>query len=200
MQKLLIASENPGKVKEIQALLSGMAIELVTPAEINLTLQVDESGSTYGQNASLKALAYAQASDLLTLADDTGLEVDALGGLPGINSARFSPLPGASDADRRRRLLQALHAHPRPWIARFRCVVAIAIPGGTLHLAEGACAGEIIPDERGAGGFGYDPIFLLPEMKCTMAELSLTEKNLVSHRARAVQASYPVLRVLLQES
>jgi XTP/dITP diphosphohydrolase len=196
MQKLLIASGNAGKIKEIRALLSGIELELVIPTEMNLVLQVDESGSTYGQNAAIKAQVYAQASNLLTLADDSGLEVDALGGLPGVRSARFSPQPGASDADRRRRLLQALSSHPHPWSARFRCLVAIATPGGTLHLAEGTCPGEIIPEERGTGGFGYDPIFLFPDLGRTLAELSMQEKNLLSHRARAVQAVRPALIVL----
>jgi XTP/dITP diphosphohydrolase len=99
---------------------------------------------------------------MLTLGDDSGLEVDALGGLPGIRSARFSPRPGATDADRRLYLLQRLQGHPRPWTARFRCTVALATPQGELYFAQGECPGEIIPDERGHNGFGYDPIFLLP--------------------------------------
>jgi XTP/dITP diphosphohydrolase len=196
MQKLLLASGNPGKIKEIQALLSGIELELVTPEGIGLILEVDEIGSTYGQNAALKARAYAHATDLLTLADDSGLEVDALGGLPGVRSARFSPLTGATDADRRKQLIEALSPHMRPWSARFRCVVAIATPAGCLHLAEGTCPGEILPEERGTGGFGYDPVFLFPDLRRTMAELSIQEKNQLSHRARAVRAARPVLEVL----
>jgi XTP/dITP diphosphohydrolase len=196
MQKLLLASGNPGKIKEIQALLSGIELELVTPEGIGLILEVDEIGSTYGQNAALKARAYAHATDLLTLADDSGLEVDALGGLPGVRSARFSPLTGATDADRRKQLIEALSPHMRPWSARFRCVVAIATPADRLHLAEGTCPGEILPEERGTGGFGYDPVFLFPDLRRTMAELSIQEKNQLSHRARAVRAARPVLEVL----
>jgi len=197
MQKLLIASGNAGKVREFRALLSGMDLELIAPEQVNLGIWVDESGSTYGQNAAHKAQVYAQASQLVTLADDSGLEVDALNGLPGVHSRRFSPQPDASDADRRRRLLHMLNQHLRPWTARFRCVVAIATPNDTLHLSEGTCSGEIIPEERGTGGFGYDPIFFFPKMERTLAELSMEEKNLISHRSRAVQAARPVLKILL---
>jgi XTP/dITP diphosphohydrolase len=118
------------------------------------------------------------------MADDSGLEVEALGGSPGVHSRRFSPLPDATDADRRKLLLNALTAHARPWSARFCCSVAIATPDGKLHQAEGSCRGEIIPEERGKGGFGYDPIFLISEIGRTMAELSMAEKNQLSHRAR----------------
>jgi XTP/dITP diphosphohydrolase len=195
MQKLLLASENAGKIEEIQALLAGVDLELVTPGGMGWILAVEETGSTYGQNAALKARVYAQATHLLTMADDSGLEVQALGGLPGVHSRRFSPLPDATDADRRKLLLKSLQQHIQPWSARFRCVVAIASPQGTLHLAEGACPGVIIPEERGTGGFGYDPIFLLPELGRTMAELSMQEKNQVSHRARAMHAIRPLLEV-----
>ena len=197
MQKLLLASGNQGKIKEIQALLAGMSLALVTPGGIGLDLDVTETGVTYPQNAAHKARVYAKASKMLTLADDSGLEVDALDGSPGIRSARFSPLPEATDADRRDRLLEKLHPHPRPWSARFRCVVALVTPSSTLHLAEGACSGEIIPQERGTSGFGYDPIFLIAELGLTMAELSMHEKNHISHRARAVNAIRPVLEVFL---
>lgn len=198
MRKLLLASENRGKIKEILALLADMDLELVTPGGIGLHLDIAEVGSTYAQNAAIKAQAYAQASNLLTLADDSGLEVDVLGGMPGIRSARFSPLPGATDADRREYLLQKLRQHPRPWTAHFRCVTALVTPDGAQHLAEGACPGEIIPQERGTSGFGYDPIFLLPHLGRTMAELTMQEKNQLSHRARAIQAARPSLQVFLK--
>jgi XTP/dITP diphosphohydrolase len=123
--------------------------------------------------------------------------VDALGGLPGIRSKRFSEKPGATDADRRLYLLQRLRDHPRPWTARFRCTVALATPQGELYFAQGECPGEIIPDERGHNGFGYDPIFLLPDLGQTMAELSTELKNRLSHRARAIQAVKPVLTKLI---
>jgi XTP/dITP diphosphohydrolase len=202
-KKLLVATGNKGKLGEIRALLDeiGLAgnppVELVIPAMLNLDLEVEESGSTYDENAGLKAAAFARASGLLTLADDSGLEVDALGGLPGIRSARFSPLPGATDADRRKYLLERLQGHPRPWLAHFHCTIALATAEGEVRFAQGDCPGEIIPQERGNNGFGYDPIFLLTGMGLTMAELSMAQKNQLSHRARAIWAARPFLIELL---
>lgn len=194
MKQLLIATNNKGKVKELQALLEDTGIELVTPAQIELELEVSEDGQTYAENASKKSIAFAQASGLVALADDSGLEVDALGGAPGLYSARYSPKPNATDKDRRLYLLQKLADKPRPWTARFHATIAIATPYNQLQITEGFCEGEIIPEERGAGGFGYDPIFLLPELGKTMAELSMGEKNRLSHRARAVMKAKPVLK------
>ena len=191
--KLLLASNNKGKLRELQAILADLPLELVTPADINLDLDVFEDGATYAENASKKALAFAHASGLVCIADDSGLEVDALDGAPGLYSARYSSKPGASDADRRAYLLQNLNGKPRPWKARFRATVAIAGPEGSVQIAEGICPGEIIPEERGTGGFGYDPIFFMPELGQTMAELSDETKNRLSHRARAVQAAKPIL-------
>jgi len=200
MSKLLLATNNQGKLVEIQALLKDLNLNasLVTPEQIGLHLKVEEDGDTYAENAARKAVAFAQASGLLTLADDSGLEVDALGSLPGIRSARFAPQPGATDADRRAYLLKRLQGQPRPWTARFHCTVALFYPdGGTeeskIHYAEGICPGEIIPEERGQNGFGYDPVFLLPELRRTMAELPMVEKNRISHRARAIRAATPIL-------
>jgi XTP/dITP diphosphohydrolase len=188
MNQLLIATNNQGKVKELQDLLKDMEIELVTPAHIGLDLDVLEDGNTYAENAAKKAVAFAQASGLISLADDSGLEVDALDGAPGLYSARYGSMTGRklSDAGRRAFLIQNLQDKPRPWTARFHATIAIALPNGDIHLAEGFCEGEIIPEERGTGGFGYDPIFLLSELGKTMAELSMDEKNRLSHRARAV--------------
>ncbi|NJD60708.1 MAG: non-canonical purine NTP pyrophosphatase, RdgB/HAM1 family [Anaerolineales bacterium] len=197
MQRLLIATGNRGKLVEIRSLLDGMVIDLVIPEMLGISLHVDETGATYEENAALKAEAFAKASGLVTLADDSGLEVDLLGGLPGIRSARFSPLPGASDADRRAYLLGLLDGQPRPWKAHFHCTVAIATPALKLYYAQGNCPGEIIPEERGTNGFGYDPIFLLTERHLTMAELSMDEKNQHSHRARAIKAAIPILGALL---
>ena len=191
--KLLLATNNKGKLRELQAILADLPLELVTPADINLDLDVFEDGATYAENASKKALAFAHASGLVCIADDSGLEVDALDGAPGLYSARYSSKPGASDADRRAYLLQNLNGKPRPWKARFRATVAIAGPEGSVQIAEGTCPGEIIPEERGTGGFGYDPIFFMPELGQTMAELSDETKNRLSHRARAVQAAKPIL-------
>jgi XTP/dITP diphosphohydrolase len=211
MNTLLIASSNIGKLREIEAILSaekslsgagsgGLGLKLVLPSQIGIHLDVLEDGTTYAENAAKKALAYTQASGLVTLADDSGLEVDSLGGQPGLHSARYANWPGATDADRRRFLLQNLQSRPRPWIAHFHCTVAIAVPHCEVFFAEGDCPGEIIPDERGENGFGYDPIFYLPELGMTMAELPMEQKNQLSHRARAVLAAAPVIKRLVEEN
>jgi XTP/dITP diphosphohydrolase len=189
MSKLLLATNNPGKVREIMALTRDWGVEILTPAQIGLHLEIEESGYTYAENAALKARAYARAAGMLSMADDSGLEVDALNGKPGLHSARFSPLPNATDADRRAYLLEQLGGRPRPWTARFRCIIAIAAPDGETRFSEGICPGEIIPEERGDNGFGYDPIFLLSDSGLTMAQLPMQEKNQLSHRARAVRAA-----------
>ncbi len=191
---LLLATNNPGKVAEIKALLDSLPLELLTPADLGLELEVPENGKTYAENASKKALAFASAGNMVAMGDDSGLEVDALGGLPGLHSHRFLPgKPDASDAERRRYLLERLQGHPRPWTAHFHATIAVAGPDGTVHLASGRCDGEIIPEERGYNGFGYDPIFLIPEAGQTMAELGMEEKNRLSHRARAVINAIPIL-------
>ncbi|MDP1545457.1 MAG: RdgB/HAM1 family non-canonical purine NTP pyrophosphatase [Anaerolineales bacterium] len=194
MKKLLIATNNKGKVEELQDLLKDTGIQFVTPAQINLALEVEENGTTYAENAGKKAIAFAQASGLISLADDSGLEVEALNGAPGLYSARYSPKPGAKDADRRAFLLENLAGKPRPWKAHFHATIAIAIPSGEVEFAEGNCYGEIIPEERGTSGFGYDPIFLMEGLARTMAELEMDEKNRLSHRARAVMNAMPILR------
>ena len=196
MKKLLIATNNKGKVKELQELLKELNVELVTPADINLNLDVEEDGVTYIENASKKATAFAQASRLISLADDSGLEVDALDGAPGLYSARYHPKPGADDADRRAYMVENLKDKSRPWTAHFHATIAIAVPGADVKIADGDCYGEIIPEERGNGGFGYDPIFLFPELKKTMAEMDMEEKNRLSHRAIAVINAKPILKQL----
>jgi len=198
MNKLLIATNNKGKVIELQDLLKDTGIELVTPADINLDLEVVEDGATYAENAAKKAVAFAHASRLISLADDSGLEVDALNGAPGLYSARYHPKPGAKDADRRAYMIENLKGKPRPWTARFHTTIAIAIPDEDVHIVEGNCYGEIIPEERGTGGFGYDPVFLFPELNQTMAELEMDEKNRLSHRAKAVMNAIPVLKKIYQ--
>ena len=210
--KLLIATNNKGKLAELQAILQELDIDLVRPADIGLELEVEEDGQTYVENAKKKALAFSQASGLTALADDSGLEVDALDGAPGLHSKRFGPpltLPPFSpkmeedggeytDADRRAYLLSQLDGVKRPWEARFRATVAIASPGRGVEVVEGICPGEIIPEERGNDGFGYDPIFLLTDVNKTMAELPMEEKNRLSHRGRAVQKAIPILKELLR--
>ncbi len=202
MPQLLLASNNQGKLREIRALLADIPVEIVTPSQLGVSLKVEESGGTYAENAALKGIAYARELGLLTMADDSGLEVDALDGAPGVQSARYAPKPGATDADRRAYLLRNLADKPRPWTARFRCVVVLVLPPDeaahdAVNYAEGVCPGEIIPEERGTNGFGYDPVFLLPELGRTMAELSMDEKNGLSHRARALRVAQPILLGLL---
>lgn len=199
MTQLLIATNNRGKIKELQDLLQATGVDLITPAQINLDLDVIEDGQTYAENATKKAVAFAQVSGLISLADDSGLEVDALDGAPGLYSARYGSPDGGklSDAERRAFLIQNLQDKPRPWKARFHATIAVAVPNSETHLVEGFCEGEIIPEERGTGGFGYDPIFLLSELGKTMAELSMEEKNRLSHRARAVMKAKGILERLL---
>lgn len=198
MIDLLLATTNPGKLNELRSLLSEHApwIRALTPTALGIELEVAEDGATYAENAARKALAYYRVARLPTLADDSGLEVEALGGAPGLHSARYDPAPNATSASRRARLLAALQPYPRPWRAAFHCTLAIADRQGELHFIEGRCPGEIIPEERGSGGFGYDPVFLLPDLGLTMAELTLTQKNRRSHRALAVLAAIPLLQKL----
>lgn len=195
-KKLLIATTNIGKRKEISDLLKSTLFTLITPNDISLHLDVEENGSTYKENAHLKAKAYSRASGLPVLADDSGLEVAVLDGQPGLHSARFSSDPNATDRDRRDLLLSMLTGYPRPWIARFVCSVILMLPNGKMNTCEATCNGEIVPDERGNRGFGYDPIFLFTKKGKTMAELSLQEKNRISHRAKAVAGIIPFLNKL----
>ncbi len=198
MQKLLIATNNKGKVEEIKDLLKDISVELATPNDSGIELLVEEDGSTYAENAEKKALAFAYASGLISLADDSGLEVETLDGAPGLYSNRYLSKPNATDADRRAYLLKNLKGKPRPWTAKFHATIAIAIPNNpSVRFATGECKGEIIPEERGTGGFGYDPIFFIPEMNRTMAELSMEEKNRLSHRARAIINAKPILKKML---
>lgn len=196
-KKLLIATHNPGKLREYAALLDGLPLTLTTPTQEGLSLEVAETGETFAENAALKALAYARASGRLTLADDSGLEVDALDGAPGVYSARYAG-PEASDADRYRLLLRRLADVPQERrTARFRCAVALATPQGDVQIADGTCEGVIGFAPRGAHGFGYDPVFYLPTHGQTMAELPPEVKNQLSHRAQAIRAARPLLQALL---
>jgi len=195
--KLLVATQNAGKAREFRVLLASLNASIRFPADLGLHLEVPEDGVTYAENARQKATAYARASGLLTLADDSGLEVDALDGDPGIHSARYAL---GRDADR----VEALLAHLQgvPWeqrTARFRCVVVIAAPTSETYEAEGVCEGMIAFEPRGTRGFGYDPVFYLPEHDCTMAQLPTKKKNRISHRARAIGAALPVMRNLIEQ-
>ncbi|HUS85179.1 MAG TPA: RdgB/HAM1 family non-canonical purine NTP pyrophosphatase [Anaerolineales bacterium] len=196
MKQLLLASRNPGKCREMRVLLQPLGVEIIDVIELGTDVRIDEIGMTYAENASLKAGVFAEHFQMWAIGDDTGLEVDALEGSPGLRSARLVG-SGSADIDRRNTLLSLLKSHSRPWTARFRCVVALAGPERGIDLAEGVCEGEIIPDERGEGGFGYDPIFLVKGLDQTMAEISPEEKNRVSHRARAIQALFPTLMMRL---
>jgi len=185
MPRLLLASNNRGKVAEYRRLLAGIPYQLVTPSELELDFSVAESGKSFEENAILKATAYAAASGLLTIADDSGLEVDALGGEPGVLSARYAGA-NASDSQRNEYLLSRLkHVPMERRQARFRCVIALASPKGLIGTVSGECEGLIALEPKGEYGFGYDPVFYLPQMGKTMAELPLKEKNKLSHRARA---------------
>jgi XTP/dITP diphosphohydrolase len=184
-KRLLLATTNQGKVREYQAILRGIPYAIVTLTDEGIMADVAETGRTYEENARLKAVTLAQISSLLTLADDSGLEVDALGGEPGVRSARYAGA-NASDADRNSYLLAKLKNVPeRERTARFVCVIAIAEAGGNVQIFEGDCRGLITTAPRGTHGHGYDPVFYVPELGKTMAELTLEEKNRVSHRARA---------------
>jgi XTP/dITP diphosphohydrolase len=190
--RLLIATHNVGKLREYELLLDGLGLSLMSLADLDITMHVEESAATFKGNAALKARAYARISGLLTLADDSGLEVDALGGEPGVHSARYG---GAmSDVERYRLLLQRLEGvQDSRRGARFRCVIAVVTPEGELHTSEGVCEGRIAHRPRGTHGFGYDPVFHLPQYGCTMAELHPETKNRVSHRAQAARGAREIL-------
>jgi len=199
MPKLLLATTNQGKLREYYQLLKGLPFELVSPADEGIDITVDEKKETFEENARLKAVTYSRLSGLLTLADDSGLEVDALGGGPGIISARFAG-EQASDKDRIEHLLARLK--DVPWgkrTARFRCVIAVATPEGETELCDGECQGLVAFEPKGENGFGYDPVFYLPEFGKTIAELPLETKNHVSHRGKAARKAYIILERLAEK-
>jgi XTP/dITP diphosphohydrolase len=193
MTRLVVATRNPGKVRELRALLSSLALEVV-PAD-GLP-EVEETGATFAENAERKARAAAEWSGEWSLADDSGLEVDALGGGPGVHSNRFAG-ESTTEADRNAKLLELLQdVPPEHRTARYRAAVAVAAPDGRVWLTEGACEGVILQAPRGEGGFGYDPLFLLPQLGKTMAELEPEAKNRLSHRGRAMAEAMPILERL----
>jgi XTP/dITP diphosphohydrolase len=194
--RLLLATSNKGKVREYRSLLQSLPFDLVTLAEVGITADVEEVGETLEENARLKVTALAAQSQMSALADDSGLEVDALGGEPGRLSARYAG-EGASDRDRVNYLLSKLEGVP--WeerSARFRCVIAVAVPDGQVEFCSGDCRGVIALEPKGEQGFGYDPIFYLPELDKTMAELPLEVKNEVSHRGKAARKVSQALKRL----
>ncbi|WP_376792399.1 RdgB/HAM1 family non-canonical purine NTP pyrophosphatase [Thermoflexus sp.] len=196
---LLIATHNPGKRRELAALLADLPVRLVDLLELGISEVAEEIHERMEENARRKALTYCTRSGLWTLADDSGLEIDALGGAPGAQSARFAG-PEADDPARIQKVLNLMAGIPWPQrTARFRCVIALARPGEEPVLVEGRLEGYIALEPRGTHGFGYDPIFYIPELGKTMAELPMEEKNQVSHRARAARKAVEILRQWLAE-
>ena len=192
--KLLIATHNPGKIREMNEILAGLGVECLDLGQAGITEDVEETGATFAENAMLKAEYYAAATQLLTLADDSGLEVDALNGAPGVYSKRY----GGDENPLYTRLMREIR--DVPWeqrTARFRCAVALADGTGLIGTADGVCEGMITLAPRGSGGFGYDPVFYLPGKDQTMAELAAEEKNVISHRGRAIAEILPLLRQVL---
>lgn len=192
--KIVLATNNKGKVREFEVLLAGLPLEILTLADFPHLPEVVEDGTTFSENAAKKARETASATGLLALADDSGLEVDYLAGAPGVYSARYAG-PQKSDGDNNARLLSDLAQVPaEKRTARFRCVIAIATPEGRVELAEGSCEGRIGFEPKGEGGFGYDPLFLVPEYGATFAELDLDIKNKISHRGKALKVAADLLR------
>ena len=197
--KLLVASRNQGKLREYRELLQGVPFQLTDLVAEGIQEEVAETGRTFAENAGLKARRYAAISGLLTLADDSGLEVDALDGEPGVRSSRYAG-EHASDADRYRLLLEKLRGVPQEKrTARFHCVIAMAWPSGRVDLLDGVREGIIATGPRGANGFGYDPVFYMPELGATMAELSAEQKNRVSHRYEAARKAKALLTALASD-
>jgi XTP/dITP diphosphohydrolase len=194
--KLIIATKNRGKLAELRELLASLPFEIESLADYPDFPDIEETGETFAQNAALKAEAVATATGELSLADDSGLEVDALGGRPGVYSARFAG-SGKGDAANNEKLLAELSGTPQEGrTARFRSVIAIAAPGVETKLAQGSIEGVIADAPSGTGGFGYDPLFYVPEAQKTFAEMTAEEKNRISHRARALENALEELRKL----
>jgi XTP/dITP diphosphohydrolase len=194
---LVVASGNRAKYKEIAALLRGLDVRIVPLDRVGPVRVPPEGGASFLENARCKAVTVATATGRVALADDSGLEVDALGGAPGVLSARFGG-PGKTDAERCRLLLDKLRGVPPDRrTARFRCVIAVAEPGGAVHFSEGTCEGRITDTPRGSRGFGYDPVFEVPSLGRTLAEVGPSVKNRLSHRAQAVRGVRAILKRIL---
>lgn len=198
MTQIVVATRNKGKVAELADLLRDLDVAWLSLDEAGVALEVEETGATFEENAVLKATTCVAATGLLTLADDSGLEVDALGGRPGVHTARYGGA-GLTSVQRYERLLQELAGVP--WerrTARFCCMIALAGPDGLIGTAAGICEGRIAWEPAGSGGFGYDPVFYLPDQGLTMAQLPAEAKHKISHRGRAVAAIAPLLRQITQ--
>lgn len=197
--RMVIASRNQGKIREIRALLADLPVEILSLDDFEQIPELKEEGSTFQENAASKARAVTQYTGLPALADDSGLEVDYLGGAPGIYSARFAGI-GATDDDNNRKLLKLLAGVPmEKRTARFVCVIAIATPDGQMYYSEGKCEGVIGFAAAGDGGFGYDPLFIVPQYGQTFAQLPLEIKNSISHRAQALTLAREIIAGLLLE-
>ena len=186
-RNLLVATGNPGKMREVSHILKGLPFQVLSLQDFGMSMTVEETGATFAENAVLKASAYCASAGMLTMADDSGLVVDALDGRPGVLSARYGG-EGLTDPQRVELLLRELEGVP--WekrTARFRCVIALTWPGGQVETVEGVVEGVIQYEPEGCNGFGYDPIFHLPERGCTTAQLSTSDKNCISHRGQAVR-------------
>jgi XTP/dITP diphosphohydrolase len=200
MPQLLIATTNANKLREYAAIFAGLPLELRTLRDAGIDDDVEETGATFAENARLKAEFYAGRSGLIALADDSGLEVHALGGEPGVRSHRYAG-PGASDADRNALLLEKLAGIPfHARLARFVCAIALARPDGAVAEVEGGLPGVIELAPRGANGFGYDPLFYVLDENATLAELPPARKNQISHRARAARAARTVIERWVAEN
>ena len=192
--QLLIATTNQHKLGEYRAIFADLPYTVVSLRDVGITDDVEETGTTFAANAILKAEAYCKLSGLPTLADDSGLEIAALDGRPGVYSARYGG-PGVTPAQQHALVLGELAAKPdADRTARFVCVIALARPGAAVELVEGELVGTIADAPQGTHGFGYDPLFWLPERGCTVAALSDSEKNAISHRGRAAQRAHAVLQ------
>ena len=198
-QRLLVATGNPGKVSEFADMFADLQLEWIGLADLGLNLVVAETGATFRENAIIKATEYAAASGLLTLADDSGLEVDALDGRPGVQTARYGGV-GLTQVQRYELLLEEMKGVPMAErSARFRCVIALSSGQGIIGESSGVCEGKIAERPAGNGGFGYDPVFFLPYRGQTMAELPAAQKHLISHRGKAIAKIAPLLRQVLAE-
>ena len=196
--KLILASNNKGKLAELKAMLSDMGIEVLSQSEAGLDLDVDETGTTFAENALLKAEAACKASGEAAVADDSGLMVDALGGAPGVYSARYGG-GGLTDPEKCELLLKNLE-NEKLRRAKFVSSIACVFPTGEVIRAEGECCGEILREPRGENGFGYDPVFYIDSMGRTMAELSADEKNSISHRGNALKEFKVKLKRFMEEN
>lgn len=196
-QKFVLATNNPGKLREMAAILGELGVEVIGPRDLGISMEVEETGTTFAENAMLKAKAICEVAKLPAIADDSGLCVDALNGAPGVYSARYGG-EGLDDKDRYMLLLQNLRGQTTR-AAHFACAIACAFPNGDELTAEGICPGTIAFAPMGEGGFGYDPVFFVPEFRKTFGQLTAEEKNKISHRGKALASFSEKLETYLKK-